>query len=151
MGNANPLSIYPLQDLSNGVIGVQFGQHLLLPILFQNFKTFIILQLPKCFSFENAWDSSPCTLPHLWKCAWVPSHIFGQPPFSCVSFNCEPIVRVTTFKMHLELNELIDIMKMSKVISYWRMSKQVDYHVGTYKKGDKWILHFNGEDDYGFY
>jgi hypothetical protein len=31
------------------------------------------------------------------------------------------------------------------------MSKQVDFNVGTYQKGDKWILHFNGEDDYGFY
>jgi hypothetical protein len=53
--------------------------------------------------------------------------------------------------MHLELNELIDIMEMSKVISYWRMSKKIDFNVGTYKKGDKWILHSNGENDYGFY
>jgi hypothetical protein len=31
------------------------------------------------------------------------------------------------------------------------MSKQVDFNVGTLKKGDNWILHSNGEDDYGFY
>jgi hypothetical protein len=109
------------------------------------------LQLAQCFSFENAWDSIPCIFPHLWKCAWFPSQFFGPPPFSCLSFNCEPILKVTTFKMHLELNELIDIMEMSKVISYWKMSKKIDFNVGTYKKGDKWILHSNGENDYGFY
>jgi hypothetical protein len=32
------------------------------------------------------------------------------------------------------------------VISSWILSKQVDLYVKTYKKTDKWIFHYNGQN-----
>jgi hypothetical protein len=96
--------MYMLQNLSNGVLGAQFGACLPFQPRFWTFTTPVRMQLPK---WECTWEplgSIPCTLPHLWECVSHPNTFFWSHGPLHSTLSCEPNDRVVTFLFLLHLS-----------------------------------------------
>ncbi len=85
MTYVNSLFIYMFQNLSNGILGAQFGPYLLCYIF--------VLKIQ-----DPPWNYNSQSASHL--NVFESQNNFHLLPFSCVNFDYEPKIRVATPKMN---------------------------------------------------